>query len=131
QRFGRVVRKRISDVPKAGIRFLMNDFDVGQRRLAARAPVNGSLRSVEQAIFPEANESFVHGKRKALVHGKTLVLPIAGDAERLELMQDRAPRFFFPLPDSGDELIPSHLCSAQPLGRQTALDDVLGGDTGM
>src|SRR5215510_2851396 len=131
QRLRRVVGKWISDVPKTGVCFLMNDFDVGQRCLAARAPVNQPLRSVEQAVFPETNEGFLHRKRKTLVHGKTLVLPIAGDAERLELMQDRASRFFFPFPDSGNEFIAPNLCSAQPLSGQTALDDVLHRDTGM
>src|SRR5215813_4894030 len=99
----------------------MNDFDVGQRCLAARAPVNQSLCSVEQAVFPETNEGFLHRKRKTLVHGKTLVLPIAGDAERLELMQDRASRFFFPFPDSGNELIAPNLCSAQRVSGLPAL----------
>src|SRR5262245_26644558 len=109
----------------------MNDFDVGQRCLAAWAPVNESLRSVQQAVFPEANEGFLHRKRKALVHGKTLMLPIAGDTERLELVQNRASRFFFPFPDSGHELVAPNLCSAQPLSGQTALDDVLRRDAGM
>src|SRR5215510_468381 len=109
----------------------MNDFDVGQRCLASWAPVNESLRSVQQAVLPEANEGFLHRKRKALVHGKTLVLPIAGDAERFELVQDRASRFFFPFPDSGNELVTPNLCSAQPLSGQTALDDVLRRDAGV
>ena len=63
----------------------MNHFDVGQRRLAARTPIDESLRAVKQTLFPKANESLTHRKGKPFIHGKTLVFPIAGNAEGLEL----------------------------------------------
>src|SRR5262249_8288516 len=104
---------------------LVNDLDVGERGLAARAPVNQPLGAVEQPVFPQANERLAHRAREPFVHRETLVTPIARDAERLQLVENRAACLFLPLPDALDEFRTPELRAILPFFGELALDDVL------
>ena len=104
---------------------------VGQRGLAARAPVDDVLAAVDEPLVVELLEHGAHGKRAAGVHGKPLALPVAGAAERLELVDDGAAVLFLPLPDSLDELLTAHLVAVGALLLDLTLDHVLGRDAGV
>src|SRR5690349_6087664 len=57
--------------------------------------------------------------------------PVAGNTERLELMQNRVAGFLLPLPNSLDKFRPPELGPADFLLRQLAFNDVLRGDARM
>ena len=52
------IGKRVANMPQVPLNFLMNHFDVGQRRLAAWAPVDQPLGAIQQSFFPQADKGF-------------------------------------------------------------------------
>ena len=78
------------------------------------------------------DEDFRDGARQAFVHREALARPVAGRAEPLELVDDRAAGFGLPLPNALDEGFASHLAARRLLPfRKLALDDHLRGDAGV
>ena len=72
------------------------------------------------------------GLRQALVHRKSLAAPVAGRAEPLELIDDRAAGLVLPLPYAFEKLLAPHLAPARLLiFHQLAFDDHLRRDAGM
>ena len=45
--------------------FFVDRFEIGDGRLAARAPVDHVLAAIDQALFVEADERLAHGARQA------------------------------------------------------------------
>ena len=129
QGLGRIIRQRIADMPELTVALFVEHFNVRQRRLAARAPIDQPLGPVKQPILPKPDERFTHGVGKALVHREAFTLPIARDTQSFQLMQDRVAGFLFPGPHPLDELGAADLSPRQSLFRQPALDNILRGDS--
>ena len=51
-----LIEQRIADVPEVTVRLLVLHLEVGERRLAARAPVDDPLAAVDQAFVIEVRE---------------------------------------------------------------------------
>src|SRR4029079_15497360 len=97
----------------------------------ARVPVDHVVVAVDQALLVQGDEDLVDRLHIALVEGDALVLEIAGDAESLELLDDRPAVLFAPLPDALDERFPAELVAVDALLAQLLLDDRLGRDPGV
>src|SRR4051812_37555032 len=52
---------RISNVPEMARRLLVHGFEIGDRGLAPRAPVDHVLATVDEVLFPEPDEDFANG----------------------------------------------------------------------
>ena len=123
---------RIFDVPELPLDLDLLHFEVGDRGLELRVPVDQPLVLVDQAFAIEFDEHFHHRARQALVHGEALARPVAGGAEPLELADDGAAGFRLPFPHPLDEGLAAHVAAAGLLAlHQLALDHGLGGDAGM
>ena len=85
----------------------MDDFEIADGGLAARAPVDDVRAAIDEALMIEADEGFADGDRQALVHGEVLAAPVDGDAEALHLFEDGAAVVLTPLPDAGNECFPA------------------------
>ena len=107
------------------------DLDVGQRRQAARAPVDDAFGPVDQAVVEEPLEDRLDRAGQALVHGEPLAGPVHAVAEAAHLAEDLAARFRLPLPDALDEGLAAKVVTAQALLGQLALHHILGGDPGV
>ena len=51
----------VADMPEAALGFLVLHFQVGERGLAARAPVDDVIALINQALFVQPDERFAHG----------------------------------------------------------------------
>src|ERR1700732_1324130 len=80
----------------------------------------------------QLDEYFHDRPRQALIHGEALARPVAGRAKPLQLIDDDATAFGFPLPDTLEELGAPQIAPARLLPlHQLPLDHHLGGDTGV
>ena len=102
----RIISQRITNMPQSSVCILVHDFDIGERGLAARAPIDQPLSTIKKPVLPELDERFPHRVREPFVHRKAFVAPVAGNPERFQLMQNRIARFAFPIPDGLNELFP-------------------------
>src|SRR5207245_10239732 len=74
------------------ISLLALDLEVGEHRLAARAPVDDVVVAVDQSLVVQAHEHLAHGARQPLVHGEAQARPVAGGTELLELTDRKSTR---------------------------------------
>ena len=128
----RAIRQRIADVGEAAGDFAGFHFQIGNRGLQLRIPVHQPFVAIEQFLVVELNEHLEHGLVEAVVHGETLVLPIARRAQPPELAGDGAAGFGLPFPHLGFERRAAHGGTAGLLGfGQLAFHHHLGGDAGV
>ena len=76
----RALGQRVADMPKvAGLLDVLH-FQIGNRRLQRRIPVDQPLAAVDQAIVVETHEDLQHRARESFVHGEALAVPVHGRA---------------------------------------------------
>ena len=95
----------VADVPQVAIDFGVRHFEIGERGVAARAPVDHVLAAVDEALFVEADEDFADGAGEAGVEGEALAAPIAACAQADHLALDGVAVLRLPLPDALFELL--------------------------
>jgi hypothetical protein len=127
---GRIL-DRVADVPELALGRLIFDFQVRNRRDAARAPVDQVLALVDQPVLPQAHEDLTNGARQSFIHREPLPAPVAGAAQLLDLSEDSGLVLFLPAPDDRLELLTGEIGSLLAFRRQILLDDILGGDAGV
>ncbi len=109
--------------------FDMDDFEVGNRGLEFRVPVDQALGFVDQPFAAQLHEHLGDRLRQAFVEREALAAPVARGAEALELGDDGAARLGLPLPDPREKRFPSQGPTVGLLAlHQLALDHHLRGD---
>ena len=78
--------------------FFVFHLGVGDRGVTDRAPVDDAGALINIALFMHADKGLFDGSVAALVHGKTLAVPVAGGAQFFQLFDNRAAVLFFPFP---------------------------------
>ena len=76
------------DLAAAALALAADDLLVGQAHLAARAPVDGHLGLVGQAVLEELQEDPLRPLVVAGVRGVDLAVPVEAEAEHLELLAE-------------------------------------------
>ena len=104
------------------------DLDVGQRRQAARAPVDDPLRPVDQPVLVKPLEHGLDRAGQPGVHREPLPAPVHAVAQPAHLAEYAPAGFGLPLPYPLDERLPAKIVPGQPFLGELALDHVLGGD---
>ena len=112
-------------------RFLVLHFEIGERGLAARAPVDDVVAAIDESLFVQAHEGFAHGAREAGIEREAFARPVATDAGALHLLDDASAVFLFPLPDAGLEGIAAEVALGQAFRGELALHHDLRGDACM
>ncbi len=126
-----VVGQGIFNIVHRSLDLFMLDLDIGQRRLATRAPVDQSLPTVDQPLPMQPDEDVADGGREPFIQREPLALPVAGGAEPFELCHDGSTGLLPPLPDALNEFLAAERFPVGPLGHKLPLDDVLCGDAGV
>src|SRR5712692_10015020 len=125
----RSVNQRIADIPKAALHIFVIDFEVGNRSLASRTPVDQPPVAVDEALVVERHERTRDGARKSRVERETLAAPVARRAESPQLMEYLAAVGLAPFPYALDESLATELMAVLPLLGNLALDHVLRRDS--
>ena len=106
-------------------------FEIGDRGLKFRVPVDQPLVAIDQPLAVELHEYLRDGFRQALVEREALARPIAGGAEPLQLAHNRPTRFRLPRPDAIEERLPAQRPPILALLGKLTLDHHLRGDAGV
>ena len=124
------VGQRVGEAPQLpGVVLLVVHLEVGERGVAARAPVDELLGPVDEPLLPQPHEDLADRAGEPLVHGEALALPVEGGAQRLVLHPDAGAVLLLPCPDPAQELLAPQVVPALLLGPlQLLLHDHLGGD---
>ncbi len=121
----------IADVPEVAVDFGVGDFEIGERGVAARAPVDHVLAAVDEALFVKADEDFADGAGEAGIEGEALAAPIAAGAQADHLALDAVAVLLFPFPDALFEFFAAEVAAVDAFFGEFALDHHLGGDAGV
>ncbi len=130
---GHAVGQWIADRPQEAVLLHVLHFQVGDRGLQHRIPVDQALAAVDQAVLMPAHERLDHRRRRLRVHGEGAARPVAGGAQPAHLPLDGVARLRLPVPDPGDEALAAQRIAALALAfqGQVAADHHLGGDAGV
>ena len=104
---------------------------IGQRRGAARTPVDNPVAPVNQAGVKPLHKDPANRRGIVIVHRELLVSVVAATAHPLQLLDNRRAILTTPLPASLDKILAAKVETRLALGRQLLLHLVLGGDAGM
>ncbi len=121
------------EVVHEALLFLHHDLFVGQRGEGGGTPVDHAFAAVDEALLVEVDEHLLDAARILRVHGEPGAGPVAGSAERAELLEDDAAVLLLPFPDAVDQGIAAEVIAVPDLAglAEGFLDDVLGGDAGV
>ncbi len=131
QKAARHAVDRIADVPEVALDVAVRHFQVGDGRVATRAPVDHVLAAVNQALFVEADENLSHGAGESGIEGEALARPIATGAEADHLVLDGVAGLRLPFPNAFFELVAAEVAVVDALFGQFARHHHLGGDAGV
>ncbi len=127
----RLVHEFVAHLIEETLRGLHDHFLVGERGERHRAPVDHALAAVDVALPEQIDEHAQHGLRVGRIHRELRAIPIAGSAERLQLLQDDAALLLAPGPDLFEELLAAEVAAVLLLLAQLALHHRLRRDAGM
>ena len=92
------IRKRIAQMPEMSLLIFVLYLGIGNGCQTMRAPVDDTLTAVDQSFIIKFYKYFLNGFIAALVHRKTLSVPITGRSHFLKLGYDTSAVLFFPVP---------------------------------
>ena len=122
---------RIQDVPEVSLHVHMLYLCVTDRSLAYRTPVDQTGSLIDQLLLVQAYKYILDRFRTALVHRKTLSLPIRRGAHLLQLGNDPAAILLFPFPSSLQKAFTAQILLADALLLQCLNNLNLSRDAGM
>ena len=118
-------------MPEVPVALLVHDFEVAQRRHAARAPVDDVAAAIDQPFVVKTQKSFQHRAIQRRIERELFARPVAGVAQANHLLLDRAAALRLPFPDAPLKLLAADLLARQVLLGEFALHDDLRGDAGV
>ena len=103
----------IADVPQVAGDVGVGHFEIGERGVAAGAPVDHVLAAVDEAFFVQADEDFADGAGEARVEGEALAAPVAARAQADHLALDGVAVLLLPLPDALFEFFAAQVAAVE------------------
>ena len=97
------IRQRIAQMPHVAFNFFVLNFQIRDRGVQFRIPVHQTLAAIDQILFIQTYEHFLHRMRQRRVHGERFTIPVYRSRQTAHLTGDGAAGFFLPLPDLVDE----------------------------
>ena len=123
--------ERVAQMPELAVFFFLHHFQIGDRGLQHRVPVDQALAAIDQAVFVQAHEVFDDGLGIRRVHREGVARPVHAAAEPADLVFDGAAGVLFPSPDLVDEFLARHVRARLAFELEIALHDHLRGDAGV
>ena len=93
----------------------MLNLDIAQCSVAVYAPVGDAGAFINQALFEQGAEHLANSLRAALVHREALTLPVAGNAQMLQLINDAVAILLLPFPNAFQELFTAQVIASLAL----------------
>src|SRR5690348_7571142 len=121
----------IADVPELAFARFVDDFEIAEGRLAARAPIDHVAAAIDEILAIEAEKGFHNGAVHRRVECETFARPVAGDAEADHLLFDVAAAFGLPLPDAALKFVAADFLALQAFLGELAFNDDLRRDAGV
>ena len=103
------IRKRIAQMPKMSFLIFILYFRIRNRSQAVWTPVDDSLPAVNQTFIIKIYKNFLNCFITALIHRKTLSVPITGRAHFLKLRYNSSAEFIFPCPCTLQKLFSANI----------------------
>ena len=103
------IRKRIAQMPKMSFLIFILYFRIRNRSQAVWTPVDDSLPTVNQTFIIKIYKNFLNCFITALIHRKTLSIPITGRAHFLKLRYNSSAEFIFPCPCTLQKLFSANI----------------------
>ena len=103
---------RVVDVPEMARVILMLNLDIAQCGVAVYTPVGDTGAFVNQALFKQSAENLANSLGATLVHSKALTLPVAGNAQVLQLVDDTVAVLLLPFPNAFQELFAAQVITS-------------------
>ncbi len=85
-------------MPEMARLLLVLHFRIGNGRITYRTPVDDPAALVDPAFLVHLAEYFGNGLVAALIHGKSLPVPVAGRPHLFQLVDDPPAVFLLPFP---------------------------------
>ncbi len=121
----------IANVPEMAFDFPALHFEIGDRGLQFRIPIDQTVVAIDQLFAVKPDENAPHRGGKPLIEGKPLAPPIERGAEAAQLLRDLATGLGFPLPDALQKFFAPEFLARGALGREQALDHHLRRNPGV
>ncbi len=125
------IRERITQVPQLTLLGHGQHFEIRQRRVQHRIPVDEPLAAIHQPVFVQAHEHVGDDGGQAFVHREAIARPVDRIAEAPLLPEDRVAGLRLPLPHALDERLASEVAPVLAFRVQLPLDDHLCRDAGV
>src|SRR6202030_694711 len=106
------------------------DFEVAERRLATRTPIDQAQSAIDEPLAIELDEGFGHRAREPWIEREALAAPVARGTQAAQLVEDSVAVGLAPLPYACDERLAANVVTVLTLFRELAFDHVLRGDSG-
>ena len=103
-------------------------FQVGNRRMQHRVPVDQPLAAVDQPFLVESNENLGNRLAEFRVHGEAVSRPIHRCAQPPDLPGDGVSGLLLPIPHPAHESVPPQFAPRPAFGIQQSFHDHLRGD---
>ncbi len=109
----------------------MDHLEVGDRRLAAWAPIDDVGAAIDQPLFIEPDKGLAHRGGARGVHGEVFARPVHARAQPPHLVEDGGAVMLLPLPYALDEGFAAELLACLVFRGELAFDHQLGGYAGV
>ena len=90
----------------------MLNLNIAQCGVAVYAPVGDTGAFVNQALFKQSAENLANSLGAALIHSEALTLPVAGNAQMLQLVDNAVAVLLLPFPNAFQELFAAQVVTS-------------------
>ena len=126
-----VTQRSVPERHQLALDVSVGDFEVADRRLQHRRPVDQALGLVDQPGVVEPLEDRPHRTRQAIVHGESVAAPVHTVTEPAHLAADGAAGVMLPVPHLVDEQFAAEVFLGLAVNGELLFHHGLGGDAGV
>ena len=106
---------RITEIPQMSRVILMLNLDIRKSGVTVYAPVGNTGTLINQALFEQGAEHLAYSLGAALIHSKALALPITGNAQMLQLVDNTIAVLLLPSPNALQEFLTAQIITSLTL----------------
>ena len=120
------IHKGIFYIVEVCIFLFIFNFKISKSCFTPWTPVDNILALINQSLFIKSYKYFSDSIGKALIHGKTLTLPVTGSPKSFKLINNGSTGFFTPFPDLFYKIFSAKLIPCQTFFSKIFFNNILG-----